>query len=321
MINEIHKIHLGGEDQWYTVRGMSASLPILLFLHGGPGSPQTGAQHKYNRKLEVAYLVVNWDQRGGGKSYHPLIDPATMTVDQLVSDAYELVQHLLNKYNQQRIFIMGHSMGAILGMKFIHRYPEVVHAYIGINQPVDRPSEEERTQQFVFKEAVRRNQRKAIDAIKQMEPPVKGSFASTDDLVLQRTWLTKFGGVTYKKNAVRFNLSYILSSHLTWKERIRFMKGFAFSSRTLWAELNATNLMDIIPEVKVPVYFIMGRHDKIVHHTIENYYEMISAPYKELIVFEESGHFACFEEAERFNDLMIHKVLREVDPTNGQLAS
>lgn len=87
MINLVQKIKLGDEEQWYVARGRSAELPLLLFLHGGPGSPQTGAQHKYNRELEEHFIVVNWDQRGGGKSYHPHIDPATMTIDQLLSDA------------------------------------------------------------------------------------------------------------------------------------------------------------------------------------------------------------------------------------------
>ncbi|GFN31394.1 hypothetical protein PCURB6_16540 [Paenibacillus curdlanolyticus] len=130
-------------------------------------------------------------------------------------------------------------------------------------------------------------------------------------MVTQRTWLTKLGGVTYKKNAIWFNLSYIFSSHLTWLERIRFMKGFAFSYTTLWGQLNATNLFELVTEYKIPVYFIMGLHDKISHETVKQYAQMIKAPHKELIVFENSGHFACFEEAERFNDLMIHRVKGE----------
>lgn len=201
-------------------------------------------------------------------------------------------------------------MGAILGVRFVHRFPELVTAYVGINQPVNRVAEEERTHQFVLQESKTRNNKKAIKDMENMVPPVNGAFASTDDLVTQRTWLTKFSGVSYKKNALWFNLSYIFSSHLSWKDRARFMKGFAFSSKSLWGELNSTNLMENVIEVKVPIYFIMGKYDRISHDTAKEYIEAIKAPYKELIIFEESGHFACFEEAERFNDLMINRVAK-----------
>ena len=89
------------------------------------------------------------------------------------------------------------------------------------------------------------------------------------------------------------------------------MEGFAFSSTALWNELNSTNLLESVTEFKVPVYFVMGLHDKISHDTLQQYVPVIKAPRKELIVFEQSGHFACFEEAERFNDLMINRVKRE----------
>lgn len=312
MINVIHKISLGGEEQWYVARGRSEELPLLLFLHGGPGSPQTGAQHKYNRELENHYIVVNWDQRGGGKSYRPGMDPAQMTVDQLLADAYELTNHLLERFGKSKLVVMGHSMGAILGALFIERHPELVAAYVGINQPVNRVEEEERTHQYVLNESKKRQNQKALKQLQRVIPPVNGSFASTDDLVTQRTWLTKLGGVTYKKNALWFNLSYIFSSHLTWTERAHFMKGFAFSSTTLWNQLNATNLFESVTEYKVPVYFIMGLHDKISHDTIKQYMQVVNAPRKELVVFEASGHFACFEEAERFNEFMINRVKNEI---------
>lgn len=305
MIRIQQQVTLGNEHQWYMARGESLELPLLLFLHGGPGSPQAGAQHRYNRELEKYFIVVNWDQRGSGKSYHRHIDPATMNVEQLLSDATELVQHLLRRFEKRKLYVMGHSMGALLGMQFIKRNPDVVAAYVGINQPVHRAEEEERTQQFVIAESRRRNHRKAIREMEAMRPVINGSFATMKDLVKQRTWLTKFGGVTYKKQAVWFNLSCLFSSHLTWTERLRFMKGFAFSNQCLWNELNRMNLLEDVLEVEVPVYFIMGRHDRIVHDTIQHYIQLLSAPKKELIVFEQSGHFACFEEAERFNQVMI----------------
>ena len=90
---------------------------------------------------------------------------------------------------------------------------------------------------------------------------------------------------------------------------MNFMKGFAFTTRLIWGEFGKFNLTQEEMEYKVPLYLIMGRHDRIVHDLAEQYFNMINAPMKELLIFEHSGHLACFEEAEKFNRIMIDKVL------------
>jgi proline iminopeptidase len=307
-IHILEQITLGGVPQWLTIRGANESLPLLLFLHGGPGSPQTGAQHKYNAALEQHYLVVNWDQRGAGKSYNPMIPKETMNVAQLIADAHELTLYLLERFGQSKLFLMGHSIGAMLGMLFSKQYPELVQAHVAINLPVHRKLEEELSYDYVLERAEAVNNRKAMAALKKIGPPVNGIYDSTEGLVVQRTWLTKLGGVTYRKNAMLININYMLSSHLNWREKLSFMKGFAFSADCLWNELCGINLFTLVPEVQVPVYIIMGRHDRIVQNLSEQYFEVLQAPQKELIIFEKSGHLALFEEPQHFNELMIHKV-------------
>lgn len=307
----MEKVTLGNVEQWYIARGSSIENPILLFFHGGPGSPQTGAQHKYNRELEKHFLVVNWDQRGCGKSYNKNVDPQTMNVQQLLSDAYELVQHLLERFNKKKVYIMGHSMGALLGILFVEKYPDVITAYVGINQPINRPLEEENSYKFTFNHATKANDKKAILELEQIGAPNNGSYKSIDGLVKQRTYLTKIGGVTYKKNAMFINIHYLLSSHFNMKDKLNFFKGFSFTSQHMWEELCSYNITESISELHVPVYFVMGRHDKIVHDLVETFYKQVKAPRKDLLVLENSGHLACFEEPELFNTFMINKVLDE----------
>lgn len=307
----MEKVTLGNVDQWYIARGSNIDNPILIFFHGGPGSPQTGAQHKYNRELEKHFLVVNWDQRGCGKSYNKNIDSQTMNVQQLLSDAYELVQYLLERFNKKKVYIMGHSMGALLGILFVKKYPEVTIAYVGINQPINRPLEEEDSYRWTLDYASKINDKKAVEELEKIGAPKNGSYKSIDGLVKQRTYLTKIGGVTYKKNAMFINMHYLLSSHFNLRDRLNFFKGFSFTSQYLWEELSSYNITESIVELNVPVYFVMGRHDKIVHNLVENFYQNVKAPRKSLIVLEKSGHLACFEEPEVFNAFMINKVLEE----------
>ena len=69
------------------------------------------------------------------------------------------------------------------------------------------------------------------------------------------------------------------------------------------------NFFKEIPSIEVPVFFVMGQHDKICHNLVEEYYEKLQAPHKELVIFDESAHLACFEEPEKFMDFMCNKVL------------
>jgi proline iminopeptidase len=309
-VSILEKVKLGGVNQWITIRGRNKDLPILLYLHGGPGSPQTGAQQKYNRELEDHFLVVNWDQRGSGKSYTPEVTADSMNLNQMLKDATELVQYLLKKYHQPKIFIMGQSIGSLYGLFLAHKHPELLHAFVAINPPINRSKEEQLSYEFALEMAEKRADKKAIQELEGIGYPAEGVYQNIDDMVIQRKWLTKYNGVTFRKNAAFINMHYLLSHHLTFKEKMSFMKGFGFSATNLWNELTPINFFTLVPELKVPVFFIAGRHDRIITiDLVQEYVNFVKAPEKHLVILEESGHLALFEEPEKFNDILIKQVL------------
>jgi proline iminopeptidase len=62
-------VELGGEEQYVEMTGASEDLPVLLFLHGGPGWPQTPHLRYFNADLTKQMILVSWDQAGCGQSY------------------------------------------------------------------------------------------------------------------------------------------------------------------------------------------------------------------------------------------------------------
>jgi pimeloyl-ACP methyl ester carboxylesterase len=61
------------------------------------------------------------------------------------------------------------------------------------------------------------------------------------------------------------------------------------------------NYIESVPEIKVPVYFFTGRNDYNTPFVlVEEYYNTIKAPVKELVVFEDSAHTPFFSETEKF---------------------
>ena len=106
-----------------SLRSTDVHNPLLLFLHGGPGTAQISFARKPQRALDEHFLVVNWDQRGAGRSYARNLNRADMTIERFVSDAEELVEALLKRFGQTKLFLVGHSWGSIIGAKLCARRP------------------------------------------------------------------------------------------------------------------------------------------------------------------------------------------------------
>ncbi|MFX0079380.1 MAG: alpha/beta fold hydrolase, partial [Candidatus Hermodarchaeota archaeon] len=130
----MEEITLGDLKQWIFIRGTDQKNPVLLFLHGGPGAPLLGmsSSRKYDAELIKHFTVVHWDQRGAGKSFNRDIPVDSMTLDRFVEDCNELIDYLRNRFHTQKVFIVGHSGGTIIGIKTAHKYPEKIHAYVGV---------------------------------------------------------------------------------------------------------------------------------------------------------------------------------------------
>ena len=133
-ISLIEKIPVGGMDQYLVIRGEDADKPVLLMLHGGPGTPEFPLMRDPNLVLEKEFVVVHWEQRGAGKSFSPDIPVESMTTNQLIADAAEVSNYLRKRFKQEKIYLMGHSWGSFLGILTAQRYPKLFHAYVGIGQ-------------------------------------------------------------------------------------------------------------------------------------------------------------------------------------------
>ena len=131
-IDQVGFVRIDGVDQWITIRGEDARNPVLLVLHGGPGSPESYLT-RYFQPMERDWVVVQWDQRGGGKTLgraggnpDPNTDMATM-----VSDGIAVSEYLRQRLPQNKLVIVGHSWGSILGARMALARPDLYAAYIG----------------------------------------------------------------------------------------------------------------------------------------------------------------------------------------------
>lgn len=308
-ISNMEKVTLGGQDQYLIIRGADQNKPVMLFLHGGPGSPEVAFVKHYNPEIENDYVMVYWEQRGAGKSFSKSIMPASMNLQQMISDTRELSEYLKTRFNRDKIFLMGHSWGSLLGILTVNQYPELYHAYIGIGQVCHQFKGEQISYEWALGQAVERGESKAIETLKNLNFPDSTApiAAWLEYLMKERRYVNRYGGGTTRDISGMWPLvKLVLNSEIyTLNEKLNFMNASMFSLEHLWLDVINTNLFHEIDSIEVPVYVFHGMYDYTTPYPLANeFYQQLKAPKKGFFSFENSAHSPIMEEPEKFNALL-----------------
>ena len=303
-ISSLDTVMLGNTQQWIYVNGSDINNPVLLFLHGGPGFPSMPYSHFDSELLSEHFIVVHWDQLGAGKSYNQQINPLDMSVERFRANTHELIQILKHRFNKEKVFLIGYSWGSCLGLYSVIDHPEDIHAYIGMGQTVDLLQGEIDGYNFTLQKAVELDDSVAFRTLEEIGiPPFRGGMES---LIEHRKLLGKFGGafksISYPEIEQIRKSSPIYTEH----DQGNYFQGYGFSYHHLWNQVMKINFFNEKTDLDVPVYFFEGRYDYGTPYAlVEKYFEIITAPHKEIIWFENSGHFINLEETERYQAQLV----------------
>ena len=287
------------------IRGENIHNPVLILLHGGPGFPEMRLFRTFNAPLERMFTVVYWEQRGTDKSFDGRIPDSSMTVEQFLSDLDELVDIVRRRFGKEKVTIYGHSWGSVLGVLYAARHPEKVSAYVGTGQIGNWPASEAICYAYTVEEARRRNRRRVLAQLQALGPTPH----SYPQMMVQRKWLTRFVGVVRGLPSWKFVRITCGRPESSWFEAPNMIRGMLFSTRLMWTEVSRINLEQAAPSLQVPVFFLIGRHDRVVApETSLAYFEKLAAPVKQFVWFEESGHEPAVEEPEKFHRIMAEYV-------------
>jgi pimeloyl-ACP methyl ester carboxylesterase len=310
-VDALERVRIGGADQWVLQRSVDLANPILLHLHGGPGTSQMTLNRRNTRALERWFTVVNWDQRGAGKSYRAIRDAGAMNIDQFVADTREVTLHLLRKFGKERVVLVGHSWGSAIGALAVARSPELYSCYVGIGQVANMAEGEALSYRWVLEEARRRHHRRALRALERIgPPPYEGDWRKKT--MIERTYVARFGGEVHARRSGAVGMllgSVLVSAEYTLRDRVNFVRGVLGSLRALWRQFLEVDLFEQVPELDVPVFFMEGRYDWEVPAVLAaRYHEVLRAPSKRLVWFERSAHLPNIEERARFDQVMLDDV-------------
>lgn len=312
-ISTIEKITLGGIEQYLIIRGVDSTKPVMLFLHGGPGSPEFTFMKTCNRAIENDFVMVYWEQRGAGKSYSRHIPVESMNLGQFISDTRELSKILAKRFHQEKIFLMGHSWGSLLGILTVYKYPELFHAYFGIGQVCCQYKAERISFEWVKEQANKQNDRKAMEKLSKMTFPdsLADSEKWTNYLMSERAFVSRFGGgVTHQmKSLWPFVKGVLAAKEYSLSDKFNYMTASKFSLKYLWSDALNANLFNQIDSMQVPVYIFQGKYDYQTSYSVaKDFFDQLKAPEKEFFTFENAAHSPVLEDVDKFNSIVKEKV-------------
>lgn len=306
-INEEMYVDINGTKQWISIYGQDKDNPVLLYLHGGPGSSTSAYDYAFTRKWSDVYTVVTWDQRNCGKSYSPDQNDTALTYDLMLSDGVEITKYLLDYLGKDKLTLLGHSWGTYFGCNLVLAYPEYYECYIGTGQLVDMRENEAAFKQIASEWAG--DDKEGQELLKTITPEhfTEEHFTNRNLLMEKYGYDIMRDGTDYNlPAAVKFNPYYSL------KDWVNFLRSdyTVYLNFLLSDEFKKFSLTGRT-EYEVPYYNINGDNDYQTNYLLaQDYFDEIEAPYKKMFIMENTTHGLLESKSGEFSDI-LHRIAGE----------
>ncbi len=315
-IDEGRIVELGGFRQWIAIRGQDRRLPVLLFLHGGPGSPISSEAYTYQRPWEDFFTVVNWDQRGFGKSWGSAADAAklkgSLNRAQYIADTIELIEYLTREFKQPKVVLVGQSWGASLALEVAHRRADLLYAVVPQGLEANWLKSPELVREALIVEADRTGNTQEAQRLRDLGPPpppadlpavLKWGRDFDVPIPNAHTWHNIQGlGDSWARRLDTVRLvSPDLSAAEFAEEEARMTNDMQASMARYQEAMSAAIAWDAVKDVgthfSVPVVLMMGRHDWQASAALaKEYYDKVCAPWKRWVEFPQAAHVLNLEQ-------------------------
>ncbi|WP_329118422.1 alpha/beta fold hydrolase [Streptomyces sp. NBC_01465] len=307
-IDDQYFTRIGGLDQWISVRGEDRANPVVVELHGGPGSSNSILAN-VSRDWERHVTLVRWDMRGTGKTLRRsgAKGQGEVTFDRMLQDAVEVVEHIRERLGVQRVVLLGCSFGSAIAMRIARSRPELVDAYIGTDQKIFDGGRDTADYYAALDRLETAGKKKELAGVREMGPD-------------QRTWsaeqfshFSRFASATdphtfaAMKSVVMKSLWY--SPLHSLREIGTFFKSFMVSAAVLPSTAAFDDWADGT-RFDVPFFMVQGACDLVnTPARARAFFDEVQAPVKEFTLIEDAGHFAVYKRPELFLDLLLTRVL------------
>ncbi len=314
-IDEQGFVSIGGIEQWVSIQGRDTANPVILYLHGGPGEAQSPFLKQF-AAWQSDFTVVNWDQRGAGKTFGrngestPGMSTPDAAFDRVREDAREVAEYACRRLRQKKVILVGQSWGTQLGFQTIKKWPHLFHAYVGTAHYVSWTESIHGQESWKRHQAVAANDQATIAALDE------AAQLPETDLKRYRTGNKyRFGSsdLEYVKTVNAFTGPPPFPKE---GEVADWLHGNSFSSTRLGPVISAYDARKLGLDVLIPFFLIQGRDDHVTPFDVaDRYFTEVRAPVKRFIPLA-GGHFGCFTDSDGFL-AALRQYVRPIAKTKG----
>lgn len=304
----LEEVELGGVAQSILIRTQNISNPVLLVLHGGPGATLIPfIEYIQPTVLEKNFTVVHWDQRGAGKSYDPSLTLDDLSAENLISDTVELTNILRQRFEQDKIFLTGHSWGSALGFLVIQQDTTPYHAYIASGERISWVDSHQAGFEWVKHKANETQQTEILEQIAKVEP-----FDVTDskDVAVLYQGLAHYrGGDVYTVGLWDEMMGYAMggkSPYYTMGEINSYLDAMKVTQQAIEPFATSYDLRKTSTKWDIPIHFIQGEYDYNAPETLSRaYYDSLDVPAKSYTVIKNAGHTMMYDNPDAWAAALI----------------
>lgn len=308
-VAELTTVQAGGHDMQLMIRGASVDNPVLLFLAGGPGGSEFGAMRRHLPALEEHFTVVTWDQRGAGTSYAALDPTATVTVDGYVSDTIEITGYLRERFGQDAIYLLGQSWGTTVGVMAVQQRPDLYRAFIGAGQMVSQLATDRIFYEDTLAWAERNGDKGLVEQLMAAGPPPYEQMFPYETALSHEQDVYPYDHTANSEGSGQMSENLLVDEY-TLIDQIHILGAFMDTFAAVYPQLQNVDFRQTATDFSVPVFFVQGAHEADGRaEPFAQWYPMVDAPIKDLVVFETSGHRPLWEQPDEFVDYMVGTVL------------
>jgi pimeloyl-ACP methyl ester carboxylesterase len=314
-VAELVELDVNGDEQTVMIRGHSVDNPVLLFLAGGPGGSELGAMRRHLPELEEHFTVATWDQRGTGHSYVSLDPTSTLTLDSIVDDTLAVTDYLRDRFGQETIHLAGQSWGSTLGVLAAQRAPEKYTAFIGIGQMVSQLA----TDRIFYDDTLawaRANDHDGLaDDLVDIGPPPYARMLDYETALSYEHEVYPYDHTGNSEGDGGFSENFLVEEYALI-DQVHLLGAFMDTFSVVYPQLQEIDFRETATEFEIPTYFVQGAHEAGGRAEVfDDWYPMVDAPVKDLVVFDTSGHRPLFEQPDEFVDYLVDTVLAGDIPT------
>ncbi len=292
-IHEEGYVKIAGIEQWVAIKGGNCANPVILMVHGGPGNPNTLFAELPYAAWEKDFTIVQWDQRGAGRTFmrNPATAEGVLTVAGLAADGNEVAAYAAKHVKAKKLVLFGGSWGSALSVHMAKARPELFAAFLSTGQLVNGRENEADSYRKLLELARAAKDAKAIGALEAMGAPpwtnprnpgqfrkISRSYEAKVTAAAPKVWFAPAAAYQTEK----MQADYEAGEEYSWIQYVG-MKGEGMGS--------TLDLYKLGTDFKIPVFMVVGEHDLTTTPEVaKRYFDAIKAPKKEFFLLPLTGH-------------------------------